>query len=269
MVTFSTSRGSPSAAISVPGSLLQHAAGPQIPPNSRHPTYKEPQSPIAQWAEARFRPHQAKARPPRPTSSTPTKMVSSPGSPKPGPSPLETAAAWVGLVDLVIGLFQFDSVDGRAVDGVALWALVAASLDACPAGSLVSGAMVGTGAGAGSAGGGAGGAGAGGAVGSSEVGLGRGVRGSFGSGSDRPGRQISPHVGVGSDVSAFAGATTQRPIESAKTEAAAVADTTLSADGFCFIDTFSTARGPLRASLVSRQSATTAPWSLLQHAVKH
>lgn len=73
----------------------------------------------AQWVESRLWPHQAKARPPRPTSSTPAMMLSSPGSPKPGPPPLETAAAEVGLADLVNGLFQFESVDGLA-DGVAL-----------------------------------------------------------------------------------------------------------------------------------------------------
>ncbi len=49
----------------------------------------------------------------------------SPGSPKPGPSPLEAAAAWVGLADLVSGLFQFESVGGL-VDGVAPGALVVA-----------------------------------------------------------------------------------------------------------------------------------------------
>lgn len=46
-------------------------------------------------------------------------MLSSPGFPKPGPPPREAAAAWVGLADLVNGLFQFDSVDGP-VYGVAL-----------------------------------------------------------------------------------------------------------------------------------------------------
>jgi len=54
-------------------------------------------------------------------------MVSSPGSPKPGPSPPE-AAAWEGVADLVTGLFQFESVDGLA-DGVAPVALVAAAAD--------------------------------------------------------------------------------------------------------------------------------------------
>jgi hypothetical protein len=119
-------------------------------------------------------------------------------------------------------------------------------------------------AGAVSAGGG-GGAGAGGAEGSSVVGFGRGVCESFGSGSDRPGRQIRPQVGDVSDVSACAGAPAQRPTESATTTAAAVACMARSADGNFFIDTFSTARGPLRASLVfpavcyncSLESATT------------
>jgi hypothetical protein len=61
------------------------------------------------------------------TSSTPAIMVSSPGSPKPGPSPPE-AAAWVGVADLVTGLFQFESVGGL-VDGVAPGALVVAWAD--------------------------------------------------------------------------------------------------------------------------------------------
>ena len=179
-------------------------------------------------------------------------MVSTPGSPKPGPSSPETAAAWVGLVDLVTGLFQFDSVEGTPVDNVEAAAVVVVSVGVpSAADSPGPGARVETGAGAVSAGsGGAGGAGAGGAVGSSGVGFGRGVRGSFGSGSDRPGRQIRPQDGGVSDASAFAGATAQRPAESTKTAAAAVAGMARSADGDCFIDTFSTARGPLRASLV-------------------
>ena len=39
-------------------------------------------------------------------------------SPVPGPVPSlpETAAAWVGLADFVMGLFQLDSVDGLAVE---------------------------------------------------------------------------------------------------------------------------------------------------------
>jgi hypothetical protein len=41
---------------------------------------------------------------------------------------LGAAAAWVGLADLVSGLFQFESVDGP-VDGLAAGALVAASAD--------------------------------------------------------------------------------------------------------------------------------------------
>lgn len=190
-----------------------------------------------------------------PISSTPTKMVSIPGSPKPGPSLPETAAAWVGFVDLVTGLFQFESVEGATVDKLAPAAVVTASVGVPPAAdSPGSGARVETGAGAVSAGsGGAGGAGAGGAVGSSKVGFGRGVRG-FGSGSDRPGRQIRPQVGGVSDASAFAGATAQRPAESTKTAAAAVAGMARRADGNCFIDTFSTARGPLRASLVLPES---------------
>jgi hypothetical protein len=177
-------------------------------------------------------------------------MASSPGSPKPGPSAPETAAAWVGLADLVTGLFQFVSEEGTAVDDVAPGAAVAVSPGVpCSASSLGAGARVATGAGAVSAGSG-GGAGAGAAGGCSVVGFGRAVRVSFGSGSDRPGRQIRPQVGDVSDVSALAGAPAQRPTESAKTTAAAVAGMARSADGNCFIDTFSTARGPLRASLV-------------------
>jgi len=34
------------------------------------------------------------------------------------------AAAWVGLADFVMGLFQLDSVDGPAVDGVGLGGVV-------------------------------------------------------------------------------------------------------------------------------------------------
>jgi hypothetical protein len=60
-----------------------------------------------------------------PTSSTPAMTLHSPGSPKPGPSPLEAAAAWEGLADLVTGLFQFESVDGL-VDGVVPGALMVA-----------------------------------------------------------------------------------------------------------------------------------------------
>ena len=54
--------------------------------------------------------------------------LNSPGSPKPGPSLLGAAAAWVGLADLVSGLFQFESVGGP-VDGLAAGALVTASAD--------------------------------------------------------------------------------------------------------------------------------------------
>jgi hypothetical protein len=134
MDTFSTARGTPPRQTSVPGSLLQHAAGPQIhridctpgisPAAARDEGRANPsQQATYQCVERRLRPYQAKARPPRPTSSTPAKMVSSPGSPKPGPSPPE-AAAWVGVADLVTGLFQFESVDGL-VDGVALVAAAA------------------------------------------------------------------------------------------------------------------------------------------------
>jgi hypothetical protein len=177
------------------------------------------------------------------------------------------AAAWVGLADLVTGLFQFDSVEGTAVDKVAPGAVVVAAAGvSATEDSFGPGSTSESAAGPVSAGsGGAGGAGAGGAEGSSAVGFGRGVRGSFGSGSDRPGRQISPQVGSGSAVSAAAGAPAQRPTESARTAAAAVAGMARRADAKCFIDTFSTARGPLRASLVlpavcyncSLESATT------------
>ncbi|WP_307077065.1 hypothetical protein [Arthrobacter pascens] len=54
--------------------------------------------------------------------------LNSPGPPRPGPSALERTAAWVGLADLVSGLFQFDSVDGLA-DRMAPGALVTASAD--------------------------------------------------------------------------------------------------------------------------------------------
>ncbi|MDQ0679395.1 hypothetical protein QFZ30_002777 [Arthrobacter pascens] len=181
-----------------------------------------------------------------PTSSTPAMTLNNPGSPKPGPSPLGAAAACVGLADLVSGLFQFESVDGP-VDGVAPGVLVTAWADgvSCTAVSLGSGAIVETGAGAGSAGcGGGGGAwvGAGGctvAEGCCPVGVGRGLRGS-----DGPGKQIKPQVGEGSDVSASAGATADRPTESARTATAAVADMTRSTEGCLVMDTFSTARGP-------------------------
>ncbi len=68
-----------------------------------------------QWEESRFRLHQANARPAIPTSSTPAMMASSPGPPNsPEPSFRDSAAACVAWADFVMGLSQFDSVDGLA-----------------------------------------------------------------------------------------------------------------------------------------------------------
>ena len=64
----------------------------------------------------------------------------------------------MGCADVGIGLFQFDSVDGPAVDGVAAGVLAVASVDGVST-TPGSGARLGTGAGA--AGGGSGGAGVG------------------------------------------------------------------------------------------------------------
>ena len=87
-------------------------------------------------------------------------MASSPGPPKrPEPSLRETAAACVGLADFVMGLFQFDSVDGAADDaGLGMVVLGAADGVSSAGETLGSGASVGTGAGAGATGAGGGGA---------------------------------------------------------------------------------------------------------------
>ena len=72
-------------------------------------------------------------------------------SPAPGPVPSlpEMAAAWVGLADFVMGLFQLDSVDGPAVDGVGLGdAVVASAAGVSSTVALGSGARVGSGSGA-------------------------------------------------------------------------------------------------------------------------
>lgn len=101
-------------------------------------------------------------------------MANSPGLPKrPEPSSRETAAACVGLADLVTGLFQFDSVDGVADDGDALGMVVLGGSDGVSSagGTVGSGASVGTGAGAAGTGGAGSGGGVIGATGGVSVGL--------------------------------------------------------------------------------------------------
>ena len=217
-----------------------------------------------QWAEMRFRLHQAKESPPSPTSSTPAVMGR---SPLPDPSSLpETAAAWVGLADFVMGLFQLDSVEGPDVGAVGLGdAAVASAAADSSAVAPGSGARVGSGGGAGAAGtffaGGAG-TGTSGCAGSgSWVGLGSGFPGLS------PGAVVgcshdSHAVGVGSAVgdSAFAASTGPRPTASATPRAATVAGTARSMGEDPIIVTFSTARG-------TPSAATSVPGSLLQHAV--
>jgi hypothetical protein len=88
-------------------------------------------------------------------------IASSPGPPKrPEPSFRETAAACVALADLVMGLFQFDSVAGVADDddgGLGMVVLGAADVASSVGETLGSGARVGTGSGAGATGAGGGG----------------------------------------------------------------------------------------------------------------
>ena len=80
-------------------------------------------------------------------------MIGKSPEPKSGPSLSDTAAAWVGLADFVMGLFQLDSVDGVAVDGVGLGdAAVGSAVAVSSAVALGSGARVGSGSGSGSAG---------------------------------------------------------------------------------------------------------------------
>ncbi len=164
-------------------------------------------------------------------------MASSPGPPK-RPSFRETAAACVGLADLVMGLFQFDSVDGTA-DDAGLGIVVLGTADGvCPAGeTLGSGARVGTGAGAGATG-----AGGGSIAGADDVGVGDGVGVSFGP--LLSSRQIRPQLLDGiSPSSACAGAAAERPTRSASTAVAAAAETSRSTDEDRIMVTFSTARG--------------------------
>jgi hypothetical protein len=154
----------------------------------------------------------------------------------------------------VIALFQFDSADGPAEDGVEPGVpVVAAAEGVAVRVSSGSGASVGTGSGAGAAGwaGAGGGGGFTGAEGTCEVGSGAGLPGVPGWGWDGSGRQISPQVGEGGEVSAFAGATPGRPTARARTATAAVADMARSTYGDRVMDTFSRARGPLRTGLVS------------------
>jgi hypothetical protein len=157
---------------------------------------------MVQCAESLLRLHQAKARPPSPTSTTPAMMAGRPGSPKPGPSPALTAAAAVGLADLVAGVFQFDAVDGPAGAGVAPVELVVAVDGAATAG-LDSGARVGAGSGAGAAGwGAAGGPGSTGGPGTwgGSGGFGSGFRWTSAAGSATAVSQDSTHVGEGVGV---------------------------------------------------------------------
>jgi hypothetical protein len=158
---------------------------------------------MVQCAESLLRLHQAKARPPSPTSTTPAMMAGRPGSPKPGPSPALTAAAAVGLADLVTGVFQFDDVDGAAGAGVAPGELVVASADGAATAALGSGARVGAGSGAGAAGwGAAGGPGSTGGPGTwgGSGGFGSGFRWTSAGGSVTAVSQDSTHVGEGVGV---------------------------------------------------------------------
>lgn len=209
---------------------------------------------VRQCARNRVLPHQVKASPAVPTSSTPAVMVRGSGPPVPGPPAGATAAAWVGLAGLVTGLVQFDSVEAVAED-VVPGSVIAASGVADPSGD----ASAGSGA-AGtmdSAGGGAGvevavGWAAAGGAGSGPPGWPGGSSGPFGL-SARPspgfvsvgsGVQDAPHEGlvmvvaVGSGVSAAAAPAADRLTASARTAADAVAGTARSAgkDGdICYL----------------------------------
>jgi len=242
-----------------PVSLLQLAAGQQIPGFTGGHGRKRPvgwfrcaATGPPQCMKWRFRLHHAKARPARPTSSTPVMMAGSPGLPKPGPSPLDTAPARVASEDLEIGLFQFDSVEGPAVDAAVPGVPAVTSRDgvATTRVGLGSGAWVAEGA-AGWGGGGAGAGGFTGAEGSCTVGFGLGLRGTSDGDSDGTGRQISPQVGGDCGVAAIAGDIPERPIESARTPTAASATIAKSTYGDRVMNTFSRARGPLRTGLVS------------------
>jgi hypothetical protein len=112
-------------------------------------------------------------------------MASSPGlSKRPEPPVLDIAAAGVGVADLVMGLFQFDSRDAVADDGDGLGAVVLGSAVGVSSATetLGSGARVGTGAGAIAAGTGGAGTGGGVASGADGVGVGDGVGVAFGPG---------------------------------------------------------------------------------------
>lgn len=169
-----------------------------------------------------------------------------PNSPGP-PSFRETAAACVGLADRVMGLFQFDSVEGVADDGEGLGVVLGADDVVSSAGVAEgSGAMVGTGAGAGAAGAG-GGARAGVSItggtvcaGGSAVLPGSSGLGVSSAASD--GHTTGTHGSVVPPSSARAGAA-ERPTESARTTAAPAADTSRSTVEDRIMVTFSTARG--------------------------
>lgn len=156
---------------------------------------------MVQCVDSLLRLHQAKAKPPIPTSTTPAMMAGSPGSPKPGPAPALTAAAAVGLADLVAGVFQFEAVDGPPGAGVALGELVVASADGSATAALGSGKSVGAGSGAAGWGspGGPGSAGGPGTWGGSG-GFGSGFRWTSAGGSVTAGSQDASHVGVGVGV---------------------------------------------------------------------
>ena len=169
-------------------------------------------------------------------------MASNPGPPKrPEPSFRETAAACVALADLVMGLVQFDSVDGAADDAGLEMVVLGAGDGVSPVGeTLGSGARVGTGAGAGAtgAGGGAGGS----IAGADDVCVGDGV--GVSSGPLLSSRQIRLQLLDGvSPSSACAGTAAGRPTRSARTAAAAAADTSRRTDEDRIMVTFSTARG--------------------------
>jgi hypothetical protein len=191
----------------------------------------------SQCEESRFRPHQAKARPATPTSSTPAMMDSSPGPPNsPEPSFRDIAAAWVGFADFVSGVSQLDAANGLAEVGEGDAAMVMASGVgvSSTAETVGSGSTVSTGAGAG-----AGSAGTGGAVGTGAVaadgdaGVGVPDGGSVGFPVPvavggvvcPPGRspQTTPQPGPVTPSSAWAGAAADKPTVSASTAMAAAA----------------------------------------------